>query len=176
MFLNLFFNWRIIALKNFVVFCQISTWISHRCAHVPSLLKHCAQCFTRNSSLSPHKYTERSITTAIYCHFTDEQIKVQRSEKHLSNITSQAGSQWINPEASVNSTAFIPALPPHPWDSETMSLVRCDYVMCKPLQVTAINTRAASHTNTITHPSMIYQLCDNICLRLLLIVQPRVTH
>ena len=26
----LFFNWRIIALQNFVVFCQTSTWISHR--------------------------------------------------------------------------------------------------------------------------------------------------
>jgi len=25
-----FFNWRIIALQNFVVFCQTSTWISHR--------------------------------------------------------------------------------------------------------------------------------------------------
>ena len=25
----LFFNWRIIALQNFVVFCQTSTWISH---------------------------------------------------------------------------------------------------------------------------------------------------
>ena len=27
----LFFNWRIIALQNFVVFCQTSTWISHSC-------------------------------------------------------------------------------------------------------------------------------------------------
>ena len=26
----LFFIWRIIALQNFVVFCQLSTWISHR--------------------------------------------------------------------------------------------------------------------------------------------------
>ena len=34
----LFFNWRIIALQNFVVFCQISTWISHRYPYVPSLL------------------------------------------------------------------------------------------------------------------------------------------
>ena len=25
-----FFNWKIIALQNFVVFCQTSTWISHR--------------------------------------------------------------------------------------------------------------------------------------------------
>ena len=29
-FLIYFFNWRIIALQNFVVFCQTSTWISHR--------------------------------------------------------------------------------------------------------------------------------------------------
>ena len=38
MFLNLFFYWRIIALQNFVVFCQTSTWISLRYTHVPSLL------------------------------------------------------------------------------------------------------------------------------------------
>ena len=29
-FFNLFFYWRIIALQNFVVFCQTLTWISHR--------------------------------------------------------------------------------------------------------------------------------------------------
>ena len=72
--------------------------------------------------------------------------------------------------------AFIPALPAHPWDSENMSLVRCDYVMGKSLQITAINTRAASHTNTTTHPSMIYQLFDIICLPLVLTVQPCVTR
>ena len=33
-----FFNWRIFALKNFVVFCHTSTWISHRYTHVHSLL------------------------------------------------------------------------------------------------------------------------------------------
>ena len=36
--LTYFFNWRIIALQNFVVFCQISPWISHRYTYVPSLL------------------------------------------------------------------------------------------------------------------------------------------
>ena len=30
----LFLYWRIIALQNFVVFCQTSTWISHRCVCV----------------------------------------------------------------------------------------------------------------------------------------------
>ena len=34
----LFFNWKIIALQNFVVFCQTSTWISHRYTYIPSLL------------------------------------------------------------------------------------------------------------------------------------------
>ena len=29
LFFNFIFNWRIIALQNFVVFCQTSTWISH---------------------------------------------------------------------------------------------------------------------------------------------------
>ena len=33
----LFFNWRITALQNFVVFCQTSTWISHRYTYIPSL-------------------------------------------------------------------------------------------------------------------------------------------
>ena len=37
-FFNLFFYWRIIALQNFVVFCQISAWISHRYTHIPSCL------------------------------------------------------------------------------------------------------------------------------------------
>ena len=32
-----FFNWRIIALQNFV-FCQTLTWISHRYTYIPSLL------------------------------------------------------------------------------------------------------------------------------------------
>ena len=34
----LFFNWRMTALQNFVVFCQLSTLISHRYSYVPSLL------------------------------------------------------------------------------------------------------------------------------------------
>ena len=35
-FFNLFiFNWRIVALQNFVVFCQNSTWISHRYTYTP---------------------------------------------------------------------------------------------------------------------------------------------
>ena len=34
-----FFYWKIIALQNFVVFCQTSTWISHRYTYIPSLLK-----------------------------------------------------------------------------------------------------------------------------------------
>ena len=38
-FLNLFFYWRIIALENFFVFCQTSTWISHRYTYIPSLFK-----------------------------------------------------------------------------------------------------------------------------------------
>ena len=31
MLTSFFFNWKIIALQNFVVFCQTSTWISYRC-------------------------------------------------------------------------------------------------------------------------------------------------
>ena len=32
------FYWRVIALQNFVVFCQTSTWISHRYTYIPSSL------------------------------------------------------------------------------------------------------------------------------------------
>ena len=34
----LFFNWRIIALRNCVGFCQMLTWISHSYTYVPCLL------------------------------------------------------------------------------------------------------------------------------------------
>ena len=34
----LFFNWRIIALQNFIVFCQTPTWISHRYGIIPQIL------------------------------------------------------------------------------------------------------------------------------------------
>ena len=37
-FLIYFFYWKIIALQNFVAFCQTSTWISHRYTYIPSLL------------------------------------------------------------------------------------------------------------------------------------------
>ena len=36
--LKFIFYWRIIALQNFIVFCQISTWISHRHTYNSSLL------------------------------------------------------------------------------------------------------------------------------------------
>ena len=36
--LNLFFNWRVIALQNCVSFWQTSAWISHRYTCIPSLL------------------------------------------------------------------------------------------------------------------------------------------
>ena len=38
LFLNLFLYWRIIALRNFVVFCQTSTWVRHRYTCNPSFL------------------------------------------------------------------------------------------------------------------------------------------
>ena len=37
LFKKFFFNWRMIALQNFVVFCHISTWVSHRYTYIPSL-------------------------------------------------------------------------------------------------------------------------------------------
>ena len=37
-FFSLFFYWRVIALQNFVVFCQTSTWVSDRYTYIPSLL------------------------------------------------------------------------------------------------------------------------------------------
>ena len=37
-FLKFIFYWRIIALQNFAIFCQMSTWISHRYTYIPFLL------------------------------------------------------------------------------------------------------------------------------------------
>ena len=37
-FKKIIFYWRIIILHNFAVFCQTSTWISHRYTYIPSLL------------------------------------------------------------------------------------------------------------------------------------------
>ena len=37
-FFKLIFYWRIIALQNFVIFCQTSAWISHRYTYIPSVL------------------------------------------------------------------------------------------------------------------------------------------
>ena len=53
LFFNLFFScviffyWTIIALQNFVVFCQMSTWIIHQYTYGPSLLtfKNISKCF-----------------------------------------------------------------------------------------------------------------------------------
>ena len=42
--LSFFFNWRIIALHNFVVLCQTSAWISHRfCFYTHYFLLHLTQ-------------------------------------------------------------------------------------------------------------------------------------
>ena len=49
-YMYLFFNWKIIALQNFVVFCQISTWISHSFF---TLLCHLYQKALSVQSLSP---------------------------------------------------------------------------------------------------------------------------
>ena len=35
---SFFFNWRIVVLQNFVVFCHTSTWISHRYTDISFLL------------------------------------------------------------------------------------------------------------------------------------------
>ena len=40
-----FLNWRIIALQNFVVFHQTSTWVSHRYTYIPSFLIWRFLCF-----------------------------------------------------------------------------------------------------------------------------------
>ena len=37
-FLKFAFNWKIIALQHCAGFCHTSTWMSHRCTHVPFLL------------------------------------------------------------------------------------------------------------------------------------------
>ena len=70
-FLNLFFNWRIVALQNFVVVCQTSTWISHAAA--AKLLQSCP-------TLRPHRRQPTRLSrpwdspgknTGVGCHFPD---------------------------------------------------------------------------------------------------------
>ena len=61
-FFNQFFNWRIIALQNFVVFCQRSTWISHECTFPETYSKFpLAIYFT---------YVIVSFHVVLYIHFT----------------------------------------------------------------------------------------------------------
>ena len=46
-FFNLLFYWRRVALQNFVVFCQTSTWISHRCTYAAAAAaKSLPSCLT----------------------------------------------------------------------------------------------------------------------------------
>ena len=60
---NLFFNWRIIALQNFGVFCQTSTWISHESESEVDqscwTLCHPVDCSLPGSSLHGQKYWSR---------------------------------------------------------------------------------------------------------------------
>ena len=71
--LNFFiFYWRIIALQNFVVFCQTSIWISHWYTYVPSLL-------TLPSHLSSPSYPSRLIQSP-----------------HLSFLGHIADSHWLS--------------------------------------------------------------------------------
>ena len=57
--INLFFNGRILALLNFAVFCQTSTWISHRYTYVPSLLNlPPAYRWPLRSLSAPHFYNK----------------------------------------------------------------------------------------------------------------------
>ena len=50
--LDSFFHWKIIALQNFV-FCQTSTWISHRYTYIPSLFLKSPPFWT-SPHLPPH--------------------------------------------------------------------------------------------------------------------------
>ena len=64
-FFNLFFYWRIIALHDSVVFCQTSTWISHRYTYIPSLL-----------NLSPHSTPLGWYRTPVWVSWAIQQIPV----------------------------------------------------------------------------------------------------
>ena len=71
--IHLLFNWKIIAVQNFVGFCQISTWISHRYSYAPSLLNHLPISLpippllvVQSSSLSSLSYTTNSHWLSIF--------------------------------------------------------------------------------------------------------------
>ena len=56
-----FFNRRIIALQNFAVFCQTSTWISHRYTYIPSLLKLSPTSLPSPSPFTPLDWYRASV-------------------------------------------------------------------------------------------------------------------
>ena len=64
---SFFFYWRIIALQNFVVFCQTSTWISYRYTYTPSLL---------NLHLPPHSTPLGWYRAPVWVSWTIRQIPV----------------------------------------------------------------------------------------------------
>ena len=79
-FATLFFNWRIIVLQNFVVFCQTWIRISHRYTYVPPLLNL--------SSISSPISPLRIVTEPLF-EFSESQSKFPLAVYALSNITSK---------------------------------------------------------------------------------------
>ena len=68
LFKKIILYWRIIALQHFAVFCQTSTWISHRCTYVPSLLTL--------PPVSLPSYPSRGYRASVWVSWATQQIPV----------------------------------------------------------------------------------------------------
>ena len=84
-----FFNGRIIALQNFVIFCQTSTWISHGYTYVPSLLNFPPTYRWSLRSLSaPHFYNIKQAEEHLLLKGLEVgQKKMSKRKKALGHMT-----------------------------------------------------------------------------------------
>ena len=96
-FFNLFLNWRIIALQNFVVFCQTSTWISHQFSSVQLL--SCVWLFA---------------TPWIAAHQASLSITISRSSLRLTSIES------VMPSSHLILCSCLLLLPPNPSQHQSL--------------------------------------------------------
>ena len=109
----LFFYWRIIALQNFVVFCQTSTWISHT-----ATAKSLQSCLT----LRPHPWDSPGKDTGVGCHFLFQCVKV-KSESEVAQPCPTLRDPWTAayqapPAMGFSRQEYWSGLPlPSPWIS-----------------------------------------------------------
>ena len=75
-----FFNWRMMALQNFVVCCQTSTWISHTYIYIPSFLNLPLCSFKNMIGVSKR---EKPLVL--------KHVKIMNNPENISNISADVG-------------------------------------------------------------------------------------